>query len=316
MKENETESENSLVDTAHTFTLALFPSAKKKPRTNIASADLIRSGFKMTTFQTNFDVQPDTEGILSITHKLKERGGTESLLLSNLDFAVKMMRLSPISKISTLLVKGDGQYVRIGKDDSITYTITSEGGNRRVDCLVYVDSDYNLVNHSHITGVHFSMHSCQDERQSCFKQAKDALINGRHPALRIECNRFSVTYTIRSVPWDIMTIQTRCHFSLSPLDVEGLLKRKCWLQKEKAPCPELIACMDHLIEKYLTASHPPTKDVRFLLQGDGEVVSIISSDISENYEQYILGLVLGLRSAQKPTGVHGLKFVPWPRCFI
>ncbi|XP_026864040.1 uncharacterized protein LOC113576263 [Electrophorus electricus] len=239
----------------------------------------------MATLQTTFDLQPDTEGILSVKRKMKEREGTDILLLSNLDFAEKIMRHSPLSKVSTLLVKSDRQCVRIGKADNIIYTVTSEDGQRCVDCLVYC-LDY--VTAFDISSIHFSVHSCQDEITSCFTQANNALSEKRLEALRIECNRFAVMYTTRGLPRKIVTIKTKCRFLLDSVTVEALLERKCWLQKEKAHCTELKACLDYLIEKYLTTSGAPKGKCKFILQGDGEIVDIVAKDILANFEQYVL----------------------------
>lgn len=48
----------------------------------------------------------------------------------------------------------------------------------------------------------------------------------------------------------ISMIETKCHFQLRMMMAEELMERKCWMEKEKTNCTELITCLNYLIEKY------------------------------------------------------------------
>ncbi|XP_017575411.1 uncharacterized protein LOC108440807 [Pygocentrus nattereri] len=233
-----------------------------------------------------FEVDPDTEGLLSVKCELKGRGCKDIVLLSNLDFAESIFRHHPLSNVITLLVKGEWQCVRIGNAEDIIYTVTSENNQGRLDGCIYCEDD---VSESDIKSLHFSMHSCQNEIKSCFAQAKE-VANGKNvEAVKIACNRFSLTYTIRGTPEKIVTIKTKCQFKLAPMNVEGLLERKCWMEKEKVSCNRLKAGLDHLINKYLTVPDAPKSNCKFILQGDGEIAEIISPSVSNKpQEQFVL----------------------------
>lgn len=61
------------------------------------------------------------------------------------------------------------------------------------------------------------------------------------------------------------------------------------MEKEKSNCCDLIACLDYLIEKYLTKSEAPESNCRFVLQGNKEMMEIIS-DLPNNLprKEYIV----------------------------
>ncbi|KAK2853146.1 hypothetical protein Q7C36_008347 [Tachysurus vachellii] len=233
-----------------------------------------------------FEVYPDTEGILSVKKDLEKKSREDNVLLSNLDFSESVFRHNPLNKAMTLQVKGQWQCLRIGKDHSLIYTVSSEDQQTRIDCCVYCDND--KIESSDIKSIHFSVHSCQNQSRSCFTAAKAALESGDQ-ALKITCNRFSITYTTHGVPDDIKLIQTKCQFNLLSVTAEALLERKCWMQKEKKNCKELIDCMSYLVQKYLTSFEVPKSNCRFILQGDKEMVEIISEDEnSEPTEEYVV----------------------------
>ncbi|KAL7876845.1 hypothetical protein SRHO_G00034880 [Serrasalmus rhombeus] len=233
-----------------------------------------------------FEVDPDTEGLLSVKCELKGQGCKDSVLLSNLDFAESIFRHHPLSNVMTLLVKGEWQCVRIGNAEDIIYTVTSENNQGRLDGCIYCEDD---VGESDVKSLHFSMHSCQNEIKSCFAQAKEAANAKNVEAVKIACNRFSLTYTIRGTPEKMVTIKTKCQFKLAPMNVEGLLERKCWMEKEKVGCKGLKAGLDHLINKYLTVPDAPKTNCKFIIQGDGEIAEIISPSVfNKPQEQFVI----------------------------
>lgn len=218
--------------------------------------------------------------------ELKAKACKDDVLLSNLDVSECVFRHNPLNKAMTLQVKGQWQCLRIGKVDSVIYTVSSEDCQTRIDCLIYC-SDY-VVKSADIKSIHFSMHSCQNQSRSCFTEAKDA-VSSKHQALKITCNRFSITYTTMGIPDEIKMIKTKCQFNLHFMTVEGLLERKCWMEKEKTNCHELIACLAYLIEQYLTIPEAPESNCRFILQGNKEMAEIISGiPTNEPMKQYIV----------------------------
>ncbi|GAA6074269.1 uncharacterized protein LOC113655833 [Tachysurus ichikawai] len=248
---------------------------------------LIRNRFTVVSFSSVFEVYPDTQGILSVKKGLEKSSCKDSVLLSNLDFSESVFRHNPLNKAMTLQVKGQWQCLRIGKDHSVIYTVSSEDQQTRIDCCVYCDND--KIESSDIKSIHFSVHSCQNQSRSCFTAAKAAL-ESSDQALKITCNRFSITYTTHGVPDEIKVIQTKCRFNLLCVTPEALLERKCWMQKEKTNCNELIACISYLVQKYLTSpENVPKCNCRFILQGDKEMVEIISEDESfEPTKEYVV----------------------------
>lgn len=205
-------------------------------------------------------------------------GHKDDVLLSLLDFSERVFRHHPLNKAMTLQVKGQWKILRIGKADNLIYTVSSQDGEARIDCCVYTDND--VIKDADIKNIHFIMHSCQNESRSCFTEAKDA-VRANYPALKITCNKFSITYTTVGEPEDIKMIQTKCQFNLPQMTAEGLLERKCWMKKEKSSSSDLIACLSHLIQKYLTTSEAPESNCSFILQGFKERVEIIS-DLPNN----------------------------------
>lgn len=233
-----------------------------------------------------FEVRPDTEGILSVKQKLKEKECKDTVLLSNLDISERVFRHNPLNEAMTLQVKGQWQCLRIGKVGGVIYTVSSEDGKTCTDCRVYCDGD--VVADADIKSIYFSVHSCQNQSRSCFTEAKDA-VKSKHQALKITCNNFSITFTTKGVPDEIKMIETKCQFKLRYITAEGLLERKCWMEKEKANCQELVACLDFLIEKYLNNPEYPGSVCRFILQGNKEMAEIISENpCNKTMQQYIV----------------------------
>lgn len=217
---------------------------------------------------------------------LKAKACKDDFLLSNLDVAERIFRHSPLSTAITLQVKGQWQCVRIGIDDNVIYTVSSEGSQARIDCCVSCSDD--KVTSEDIKSIHFSVHSCQNEIRSCFTEAKGA-VSSKPLALKITCNRFSITYVTLNVPDEMKMIETKCQFKLYSMTAEELLKRKCWMEKEKANCQELIACLDYLIQKYLTVPEAPKYNCRFVLQGNKEMAEIISQgSTNQLMKEYVL----------------------------
>lgn len=227
-------------------------------------------------------MHPDTQGILSVKQKLKEKACKDNVLLSNLDISERMFRHNPLDEAMTLQVKSEWQCLKIGKVGGVIYTVSTDDGQTRIDCCVYCDGD--AVVDADVKSIYFSVHSCQNQMRSCFTEAKD-VVGSKHQALKITCNRFSITFTIRGVPDEIKTIETKCQFKLRYITAEGLLERKCWMQKEKTN-RHLIACLDFLIEKYLNTSEYPESNCRFILQGNKEMAEILSE--SPCTQQYIV----------------------------
>ncbi|XP_049337482.1 uncharacterized protein LOC125802971 [Astyanax mexicanus] len=232
------------------------------------------------TSTLTFEFQPDIEGILSVKSELKEKDCEDKVLLSNLDYAESIFRNSLLSSSMRLVVVGEWQCVRIGTADDLIYTVVLEGGHVHLDSYIYC-SDY--VGESDIQSIHFSMHCCQNEAKSCFQQAKEAAKASKVQALKIVCNRFSVLYTSTNSPEKIVTIKTKCEFTFSFITVEGLLKRKCWMEKEMANRKVLLAGIEHLIKMFLTLPNPPKYNCKFIIQGDGEMIEISTSNKSQEY---------------------------------
>ncbi|KAI7805878.1 hypothetical protein IRJ41_020935, partial [Triplophysa rosa] len=231
------------------------------------------------------DLVPDTAEIMYVMHELKEKKCTDSTLLSNLDFAECFLREHPLHRFSMLLVKGNGLCVEIGNSQSIVFTVSSDSQhNTYVNLNIY---SYNKVCRETIVESHFFGHSCQDEIQSCFIQAREAVPESGLNRLTIKCNRFTIIYTNNKISQH-KTLETKCQFKLQTITVEGLLERKIWLQKEKATSHGLIACVDHLIKLYLTTSDAPKTECRFILHADKEVIRIVSLGNLQNREYVLL----------------------------
>lgn len=232
-----------------------------------------------------FEYLPDTEGILSVKCTLKEKGCKDNILLSNLDFAERTFRHSPLSKIMSLQVKGEWQCVLIGKSCDVMYTVSSEDGEGHLDGRILCRDE---IHHSYINNIHFSMHSCQNEIQPCFVQAKEAA-KKNIDILKVFCNKFSITYTVTFSPEKVETIKTACKFKLDSITAQGLLEKKCWMEKEKKRCRVLRAGLDHLINMYLTIPGAPKYGCTFFIEGDGETVEIVARNTSnKSSQQFIL----------------------------
>ncbi|XDV50483.1 hypothetical protein PO909_019535 [Leuciscus waleckii] len=217
--------------------------------------------------------QPVTENIMSVMHDLKEKNFSDNTLLSNLDFAERFLRDHPLNKNSKLLVKGNYSCVQIGQCKDTLFTVTSENNQACVNVCIHNRFENYVRNYS-INA--FFNHSCQDEFNSCFTQAQEA-VNENVSKLHIKCNRFSVTYTSESRDPGT-TVETECHLKLESLTAEGLLNKKVWLQKEKPTCHGLIACLDYLIKQYLTTRTDLKFCYRFVIHADKEIIKITSGE--------------------------------------
>lgn len=230
------------------------------------------------------------DSTLSAKKELMDNGCTDEVLGANLDFAERVFEHSQLYNEVTLLVKGQWQSVQIGSDEDVTYIVSSEDGQPRIDCTV---SCSDLISPEDVKKLHFSVHSCQDESKSCFKQAQAAVQSTLHE-LKITCNRFTITYMVMYSDLSIyekkyLSIKTSCNFHLAQITAKGLLEKKCWLEKEKPKCSELKKCLDFLIKKYLTMPEAPTSNCKFILQGDKEMLEITSPHPDVKYlNEYIL----------------------------
>jgi len=174
---------------------------------------------------------PDTEGILSVMHDLKQKNLSDNTLLSNLDFAERFLRDHPLKNYSKLLVKGNYSSVQIGHSTKMIFIVTSENNQACVD--VYIHNIYaKYVTKNCIEAKHFFNHSCQDEFRSCFTQAQEA-VNESLSRLHIKCNRFSVTYTSQSDNPGT-TVETKCLLQLESLTAEGFMKKKSLAAEREA----------------------------------------------------------------------------------
>lgn len=231
--------------------------------------------------------------------RLKESACKDDILLSNLEFSERVFRHNPLNKAMTLQVKGEWRILRIGKTDNLIYTVSSEDEETRIDCCSYTDND--VISEADIKNIHFIVHSCQNESRSCFAQAKDA-VKAKHQALKIICNKFSITYTTKVQPEDIEIIENKWQFNLPHITAEGLLEKNSWMKKEKTKCYDLIECLSYLIEKYLTTSDGPESNCSFILQGSKERVEIIS-DLPNNQprKQFIVTCGIGRKVTIYPS---------------
>ncbi|XP_056089113.1 uncharacterized protein LOC130069323 [Rhinichthys klamathensis goyatoka] len=219
--------------------------------------------------------KPDMESIMSVMHDLKEKNLSDNTLFSNLDFAERFLRDHPLKKNSKLLVKGNYSCVQIGQSKETIFIVTSENNQACVDVYIH-NLFWKKVTKHCINARHFFNHSCQDEFNSCFTQAQEAVNEGLS-RLHIKCNRFSITYTSESGSPGT-TVETKCHLKLESLTAEGFLNKKVWLQKEKPTCPGLIACLDYLIKQYLTTNNSLTHCYRFVIHADKEIIKITSGE--------------------------------------
>lgn len=224
------------------------------------------------------------ENIMSVMHDLKEKNFSDNTLLSNLDFAERFLRDHPLKKNSKLLVKGNYSCVQIGQSKETFFTVTSENNQACVN--VRIHNIHRKVLKCSIDARHFFNHSCQDEFNSCFTQAQEAVDEEGLSRLHIKCNRFSVTYSSEySNPGT--TVETKCHLKLESLTAEGFLNKKVWLQKEKPTCHGLIACLDYLIKQYLTTNISLRFCYRFVIHADKEIIKITSGE-NVNREHVLL----------------------------
>lgn len=221
--------------------------------------------------------------------RLKESACRDYVLLSNLEFSERVFRHNPLNKAMTLQVKGEWRILRIGKSNNLIYTVSSEDGETRIDCCIYTEND--VIKEADIKNIHFIVHSCQNESRSCFTQAKDA-VKVEHQALKVTCNKFSITYTAKGQPEDMKMIQTKCQLTLPHITAEGLMEKKSWMKKEKTKCYDLIVGLDYLIEKYLTTSEAPESNCSFILQGSEERIEIIS-DLPNNQPRKQFNVKIG-----------------------
>lgn len=230
---------------------------------------------------------PVTENIMSVKHDLKENNFSDNTLLSNLDFAERFLRDHPLNKNSKLLVKGNYFCVQIGQSKETLFTVTSENNQACVSVCITVNSGRNInkLSYYYIKSSHFFNHSCQDEFNSCFRQAQNTVNEEDLSRLHIKCNRFSVTYTLEYTDPGT-TVETECHLKLESLTAEGLLNKKVWLQKEKPTCHGLIACLDYLINQYLTTNIALKLCYRFVIHADKEVIKITSGENVD--KEYVL----------------------------
>ncbi|KAA0718084.1 hypothetical protein E1301_Tti001322 [Triplophysa tibetana] len=205
-------------------------------------------------------------------HELKEKKVTDNTLLSNLDFAECFLREHPLCRWSMLLVKGNGLCVQIGNSKSHVFMVSSDSQqNTYINLHMYINSQ---ICSEHILESHFFGHSCQDEIQCSSSRAREAVHESDLDRLTIKCNRFTIIFTNYRL-YNHKTVETKCQLPLKTITVEGLLEKKIWLQKEKATCHGLIACIDHLIKLYLTTSDAPDSG-RFILHADKEIIRIVS----------------------------------------
>lgn len=216
-------------------------------------------------------------------HELKEKKVTDSTLLSNLDFAECLLREHPLRRCSMLLVKGNGLCVQIGKSQYVFMVSSDSQHNTYINLHIY---NYLKICREVILESHFFGHSCQDEIQCCFSRAREAVHESDLERLTIKCNRFTIIYTNNGF-YIHKTVETKCQLQLKTITVEGLLEKKIWLQKEKATCHGLIACIDHLIKLYLTTPDAPDSS-RFILHADKEIIRIASLGNRLNQEYVLL----------------------------
>ncbi|XP_016429972.1 uncharacterized protein LOC107757109 [Sinocyclocheilus rhinocerous] len=221
------------------------------------------------------DFHPNMENILSVKRELKENNISDSILLSNLDFAERFFRDHPLKEYSKLVVKGDYFCVQIGGDVTYVFTVTSEDNQTYVH--VFILARNKIIS---IDANQFYHHSCQDEIKSCFTQALEAVTDEDLTSLHIICNRFSVMYSTR-YRGPRSTVETKCQLKLENITAESLLNKKVWLQKEKATCHGLIACLDHLIIQYLTTPDAPKSNCSFIIHADKEVMRITTGEQDE-----------------------------------
>lgn len=225
---------------------------------------------------------------MSVMHDLKEKNFSDNTLLSNLDFAERFLRDHPLKKNSKLLVKGNCSCVQIGQSKETLFTVTSENNQACVNvCITIHSRNINTVPAYSIKASHFFNHSCQDEFNSCFTQAQEA-VNEGVSRLHIKCNSFSVTYTFESSDPGT-TVETECHLKLESLTAEGLLNKKVWLQKEKPTCHGLIACLDYLIRQYLTTRSALKFCYVFVIHADKEIIKITAGENQFGFlQEYVL----------------------------
>ncbi|KAJ8356193.1 hypothetical protein SKAU_G00189870 [Synaphobranchus kaupii] len=286
-------------------------------------------------YKQQFPVQRiDMETILSTKFQLNQQQVLEPVLITNLDYAARIITCMPTAILSrlTLSISGERVLVKFILDNyksglnycqspaqpyqsDIHFTVISNDGQpqliRHVVCgHVITDSD--------IQDVHFSGHNCQDMVKSCSLQARVLVSQGNTQGigvLHIICNSLSLTYSIGGNTKDSQSVvsespqtkqqtvinsyilKTQCRLKFPQVNtLTALLKMKCWLEQEKPQKRGLIACMDHLLKK--VAEHPDPHDCRLnlILQSDGDMVELFTESLGR--QVYISG------------GTNGVSMIP------
>ncbi|KAJ8356194.1 hypothetical protein SKAU_G00189880 [Synaphobranchus kaupii] len=276
-------------------------------------------------YEQQFLVQRiDMETILSTKFQLNQQQVLEPVLITNLDYAARIIACMPTAILSrlTLSISGErvlvefilgesgDEYGALRYPSDIHFTVISNDGQpqliRRVVCgHVITDSD--------IQDVHFSGHNCQDMVKSCSRQARELVSQGNKRGIRvlhIFCNSLSLTYSIDGNTEDGQSVvsqspqtkqksvinsyilKTQCRLKFSQVSKIGqVLKMKCWLEQEKPQKRGLIACMNHLLKQFTELPNAPSYTCKFILQSDGEMVELqlVGPQYSSEEEYFFFG---------------------------
>ncbi|XP_062379557.1 uncharacterized protein LOC134068067 [Sardina pilchardus] len=223
--------------------------------------------------------------ILPIMTDLGHKGLLDSVLKSNLDYAMKAVEALPISKRTNALLDVSGQKtfvsIRTGFPE-LHYTVWSDSDGPKL--LLTVTTKNTKLTTKDIDKSYFAGHCCRDELKSCMKQAHEIVASKEKKGglsnveLKIMCGELRLTFITQSPS---TTIEVRPEWrakikNYNLLDVPGVMNN---MEKSGEMSPSMLACFHYFLKNYrknvCTAS-----SAHILLMSEGQKVELFFKDQS------------------------------------
>ncbi|XP_031436485.1 uncharacterized protein LOC116223535 [Clupea harengus] len=222
------------------------------------------------------------ECIQSIKTDLAKKGLRNSLLKSNLDYAMKAVEAMSISKRTNavLQVEGKETVIKIITGQPIFHhTVWNDNDGPKLLQKIKVNS--TQLKTKHIDESHFMGHCCRDEVMNCMEQAHKAVASiGEGLAnveLKIRCGELQLTYTTMA-PSTTIEIQPKWRGIIRNYYLEDVLRVKHHMEKVGEMSPGLLACFRLLLT---VPPKPVQKNIKqILLMSEGQKVELVHQGAS------------------------------------
>lgn len=183
---------------------------------------------------------------------LARRGLLDTILKSNLDFAMEALEVMSITKKKNALlqVEGEKTLLKINSGQPVIHHIVwNDNGNLKL--LQKINIKDTKLTKENIDKSHFLGHCCRDEVKSCMMQAYDEVAskNGElaNVELKIMCGEFLLTY-ITQDPSTTILIQPDWRVKMTYPNLNTFLKTKNCMEKAGEMSPGMLACFKLLLE--------------------------------------------------------------------